>query len=467
MTVRNLHRWLAPALALTALLAGAPAGAAVHRIVLDGTIDPIHAEYVGRAMDQAERESSRLILIRLDTPGGLVDAMEEILRKMLSSRVPVAIWVGPPGAKAASAGFFLLVAADVAAMAPGTRTGAAHPVLSIGGILPVPEPARPSREQGSEEAPAKDRPAAPPGSGQTDILMQKVTNDIQAFLRDITSRRGRNGEEAEKAVAESRSFSAGEALEARLIDLVVGSEADLLRQIEGREVHRLDGSVVTLSLADEPIVDVPMTLRERVLSVLVNPNVAFLMAIVGALLLYVEITHAGLILPGVIGGLLLLMAVAGFSFLPISVTGLLLVLAAIGLFVAEVMVSSFGMLGLLGVVALAVGGIMLVDVPDPELRVAPSIAISAALAFGLLTVFLGTLALRTLRKRVVTGAEGMIGEIGVVVTDPHPMGRVLVRGEYWQAFSPVSLPAGTRVRCVGMEGLTLRVEPLETASGGS
>lgn len=462
MTSRSSMLGVSLAIALS--LVTVTARGAVHRVVLDGTIDPIHAEYVGRAMDLAERESSRLILIRLDTPGGLVDAMEDILRRVLSSRIPVAIYVGPPGAKAASAGFFLLVSADVAAMAPGTRTGAAHPILSIGGFLPLQEPDRPSREPKPDDAPNQEKAPAPPGGSQTDILMQKVTNDIQAFLRDVTTRRGRNPEEAAKAVAESRSFSATEALDAGLIDLVVSSEADLLRHLEGREVRRLDGSVTTLSVVDQPIVDVPMTLRERVLSILVNPNVAFLMAIVGALLIYVEITHAGLVLPGVIGGLLLLMAVAGFSFLPISVTGLLLVLAALGLFVAEVLVSSFGLLGLLGVVALALGGIMLVDVPDPEFRVAPAIAISAALAFGLLVVFLGTLAVRAMRKRVTTGSEGMIGEEGIVVTDPHPEGRVQVRGEYWRAVSPVSLAPGTRVRCVGMEGLTIRVEPLDPAS---
>lgn len=466
MTLQSLVRRILPAIALS--FASIPARATVHRVVLDGTIDPIRAEYVGRAMDLAERESSRLILIRLDTPGGLVDAMEDILRRMLSSRVPVAIYVGPPGAKAASAGFFLLVSADVAAMAPGTRTGAAHPILSIGGFLPIQEPNRPPQEPQPDGKPGQEKaPPAPSGGGQADILMQKVTNDIQAFLRDITTRRGRNPEEAAKAVAESRSFSTTEALEAGLIDLIAGSEAELLRALEGREIRRLDGSVTTLALADQPVVDVPMTFRERVLSVLVNPNVAFLMAIVGALLIYVEVTHAGLILPGVIGGLLMLMAVAGFSFLPVSVTGLLLVLAALGLFVAEVVVQSFGLLGLLGVVALALGGIMLVDVPDPEFRVAPSIAISAALAFGLLVVFLGTLALKAMKKRVKTGSEGMVGEEGVVVTDPHPEGRVLIRGEYWRAVSSVPLAPGTRVRCVGMEGLTIRVEPLETASGSA
>ncbi len=431
------------------------AEAVVHKAVVDAPINAIQVEYVARALDQAERERSDLFLLVLNTPGGLADSMEQIISRILVSRVPVCAYVFPPGGRAASAGFFILVSADVAAMAPGTRTGAAHPILSIGGVLPVGEPSS-EPEKGSRD----DKPeGAKSGGGQASVLLEKVRQDAQAFLRAITERRGRNQQAAELAVTESRSYSDQEAMDQGLIDLVAASEVDLLVRLDGREVTMLDGEVRVLSTAAAPIVTVEKTFREKALEALTNPNVAFLLAVVGAILLYVEITHAGMVLPGVVGGILLLLAVMGFSFLPINATGVLLILTGLGLFVAEVFVQGFGILGVAGAVCLALGAIMLVDLPERELSVDPFLAVGAAVALGVISIFLMSLALKALRRRTVTGLEGLVGLQGQVVTPLEPSGKVLIHGEYWKAAASRPLPKGARVRCVGVDGLVLRVEP--------
>lgn len=431
------------------------AEAVVHKAVVDAPINAIQVEYVARALDQAERERSDLFLLVLNTPGGLADSMEQIISRILVSRVPVCAYVFPPGGRAASAGFFILVSADVAAMAPGTRTGAAHPILSIGGVLPVGEPSS-EPEKGSRD----DKPeGAKSGGGQASVLLEKVRQDAQAFLRAITERRGRNQQAAELAVTESRSYSDQEAMDQGLIDLVAASEVDLLVRLDGREVTMLDGEVRVLSTAAAPIVTVEKTFREKALEALTNPNVAFLLAVVGAILLYVEITHAGMVLPGVVGGILLLLAVMGFSFLPINATGVLLILTGLGLFVAEVFVQGFGILGVAGAVCLALGAIMLVDLPERELSVDPFLAVGAAVALGVISIFLMSLAVKALRRRTVTGLEGLVGLQGEVVTPLEPSGKVLIHGEYWKAAASRPLPKGARVRCVGVDGLVLRVEP--------
>lgn len=473
-------------LALVAsFVAATPAEAAVHRVVLDGPVDPLHAEYVVRAIDQAEAEDSDLLVLVINTPGGLVDSMETMVRRMLASAVPIVAWVAPSGGRAASAGFFLVVSADVAAMAPGTRTGAAHPILSIGGILPIdpgqlpgtepqktPVPAAPppgtdgqAGEDGSQ--PPANAPRTPPAS-QSAILMEKISSDIQAYLRAITAVRGRNAEAAALAVSESRAYTEQEALDLKLIDVIAATEADLLRQLDGREVARLDGSTQRLELAGAPVVEIPMTFRERALSFLVNPNIAFLLFLLGLLLVYVEVTHTGMVLPGVVGGLCLLLAVTGFSFLPVTAAGVLLILAAVGLFVAEVFVQSFGVLALAGAVSLALGAIMLVDLPEGGIRVDPMLAITTAIAFGGIIMFLTLLAVRSMRRTVTTGSEGLVGEPGVTVTAVASTGgKVLVHGEYWQAVAdPPPIEANAPVRVVAVKGLTLVVEPFDQPTSG-
>jgi membrane-bound serine protease (ClpP class) len=460
---------------LTCVLVSPRAEASIHRLVVDGAIDPLRTEYVVRGIDQAEAENSRLVVIVLNTPGGLADAMETMIQRVLASRVPVAVFVAPSGGRAASAGFFLLLSADVAAMAPGTRTGAAHPILSIGGLFPVDPGGSPSRPQsppapapeGTPEspAPAPTPQTQPGGTGsQASVLMEKISNDIQAFLRAIAEHRGRNPKAAVEAVTESRSWSDSEALEAGLIDLVALNEADLLLKLDGREIRRLDGSTVTLSTKDAPIVTIEMTFRERVLSFLVNPNVAFLLLLVGGLLVYIEVTQPGMVIPGVVGGLFLLLAVTGFSFLPVTATGVILIIAAVGLFVAEAFVQSFGMLALAGVVSLAIGGIMLVDIPEGGVRVDPGLAIGAALGFGIIAVVIMKLAVGALRAKVSTGSEGMIGLQGKALSDIGESGNVEVMGEYWKARAEIPVPKGSAIRVVGMDGLVLSVEVADDES---
>lgn len=452
--LRNAIRIVA---GIVPLLAAATSEAVVHKAVVDAPINAIQVEYVARALDQAERERSDLFLLVLNTPGGLGDSMELIISRILVSRVPVCVYVYPPGGRAASAGFFILMSADVAAMAPGTRTGAAHPILSIGGIIPVGEPSETPGDQKDE--PSKRQTP----QGQASVLLEKVRQDVRAFLRAIAERRGRNPQAAELAVTESRSYSDQEALDQGLIDLVAAGETDLLVRLHGREVTMLDGEVRVLSTATATIQPIEMTFREKALEAITNPNVAFLLAVVGALLLYVEITHAGMVLPGVVGGILLLIAVMGFSYLPINATGVLLILTGLGLFVAEVFVQGYGLLGVAGAVSLALGAIMLVDWPGGELSVDPYLAVGAAVALGVISIFLMGISVRVLRRRVVTGLEGLVGQEGVVVSPLEPTGKVLIRGEYWNASASRTVPKGSRVRCIGVDGLVLRVEAVDAS----
>ncbi len=296
----------------------------IARIDLNGAIDPISAEFVVGAIDRAQSERAELLLIRLQTPGGFAGSMEDIITKMLGSTVPVVVYVTPSGAKAASAGFFILLAADVAAMAPGTNTGAAHPLMAIGGF-PV---------SGGE-------------AGKT--LTEKITSNATAFLRSIASKRNRNVAEAEKGVTDSKSFTEAEALDLRLIDLVARDEGELLQRLEGYKVHLFSGEERSLSTRGQEVVDYPMSSRQKFLSTVAQPNLALLLGVAGLILLYFEFTHPGFVAPGVVGGICLLVSILGFSFLPINYVGVLLILLAVGLFVAEVKVQGFGVLGFGGV----------------------------------------------------------------------------------------------------------------------
>ncbi|MBL6975234.1 MAG: nodulation protein NfeD [Deltaproteobacteria bacterium] len=448
---------------LTAL--PAPAAGAVHKLVLDAPINAIQVEYIKRGMEQADSEKSDMVLVVLNTPGGLGDAMQEIISLILSSRIPVCTWVHPPGGHAASAGFFILVSADVAAMSPGTRTGSAHPIMSIGGLFPIDAPGgTPAKERATptDETVPEDREpdATAPDKSQAAILMDKVREDFQAYLRAITARRGRDSRAAELAVTESRSYTDQEALEHRLVDLIATTETELLDKLHGREVHMLDGSTRVLDTRGAPVTEIVRTFREEALVFLTNPNVAFLLFLVGALLIYIEVTHAGMVAPGVVGGILLLLAVMGFSFLPINATGVILMVAAIGLFVAEVMIQGFGIFGLAGVVCLALGGIMLVDLPEEGLQVDPWLAVATAVSFGAISLFLMGLAVRAFRRKAVTGAEGLIGLTGRAMSDLDPRGKVFIRGEYWDAVADTPIAKGGELYCRGIDGLILQVSPV-------
>ncbi len=407
------------------------------RISINGAIDPITAEFVVRGIEHAEGQESSFVLIRLQTPGGFATSMEQIIERMLNSKVPVIVFVTPSGAKAASAGFFILMAADVAAMSPGTNTGAAHPLMAIGGF-PV---------DGGE-------------AGKT--LTEKITSNASAYLRSIAGKRNRNIAEAEKAVTESKSFTDNEALEKSLVDIVAQDEMDLLRRLDGYKVRMFSGQERALRTSGQSGVNYEMTTRQKFLSTISQPNLALLLGIAGLILLYFEFSHPGAVAPGVVGGISLLLSILGFSFLPINYVGVLLILLSIGLFIAEVKVQSFGVLGLGGVAAMVMGIVILVDTPDPALRIGLGAAIAVALPFAALFIALMIALLRSRKQKVSTGEAGMIGLQGIADCDIYQNGRVKVRGEYWSASSAHPIPAGSAVRVMAINNLTLTVEKIES-----
>jgi membrane-bound serine protease (ClpP class) len=394
---------------------------------VDGIVHPITVEIVNGALAQARNQNAALVIIRLNTPGGLMDAMRSTIEKIVASPVPVVTFVAPSGGRAASAGFFLLEAGDVAAMAPGTATGAAHPVLIGGQMDPV--------------------------------MKQKVENDAAAYLRGISAKRGRNSAVAETAVRESKSFTDREALDQKLIDLVAADDRRLLAALDGRTVTRFDGSSVTLHTAGAHIVEYQRTARQTILAAIADPNIALILLVIGALGIYVEFSSPGLVAPGVIGGILVLLGLSAISVLPLNWLGAALMILAFALFVLEVKFTSHGILGAGGAVAMVLGAVMLVDSPIPELRIRWTTAIGLALPFSAITVFLLTIAARARRNKVETGSEGMIGLFGTAVTNLTPQGKVFVHGEYWNATALHFADAGARVKVTAIEGLNLTVDP--------
>lgn len=414
-------------LAWSVLLPLAPAAAAdVPVVELDGVVHAVSAGHVVAALQQADESGAPLLILRLDTPGGLDSSMRQIVDAVLAARTPVAAWVGPAGARAASAGFLILLAADVAAMAPGTNTGAAHPVSAMGDKL-------------------------------DEVMSRKLAEDAAAYARGKAERRGRDPELAAKAVTESKSFTEREALEGRLIDVVANDVDDLLRQLDGREVKRFDGRTVRLALAGQRAVPLAMNWRQRVLSLVATPEVLFLL-LLGALAgLGAELSHPGLILPGVVGVLCLVLFLFATQIVPVNAAGVLLILLAVGLFVAEAKVASYGLLTVGGIVAMILGGLMLVESPVPEMRVGLQVLLPATLAVAALAVTLVRLLLRSRRLPVTTGHEGLVGLVGRAETPLDPEGWVLVGGELWRARAGGRVPAGGRVRVTSVEGLTLGV----------
>lgn len=408
-------------------LCAASASARVVEVDIDGIVHPITVSVVASAIRQAQSEHADAVLIRLSTPGGFMDAMREIIEEIFHSPVPVITWTGPAGARAASAGFFLLEAGDVAAMAPGTNTGASHPVLADGAQM-------------------------------DSIMKSKVENDAAALMRTIATHRARNVQEAEKAVRESVSWTDQEALNDHLIDLIAPDPAALLRDLNGRRITRFDGSMQTLHFNDAQIDVYRPTLRERILLAIADPNIALILVVLGALGIYTEFAAPGMFAPGVIGAILILLGLTALSMLPIDWLGAGLMLLGLIFFVLEAKYPTHGILTVGGAIGLALGAVMLVDTSVPEMRVHWSTAIGLAVPFALITSFLFSIALRARRNKVVTGAEGMVGQTGVAVGELNPSGTVLVRGEYWHALASGHVPASEPVRITGMDGLTLRVE---------
>ena len=396
------------------------------RLDLDDVIHPITAEYVVQGIAQSESERSAAVILRLSTPGGLDPSMREIIEKILSSKVPVIVFVGPSGVRAASAGFFILLAADVAVMAPGTNTGAAHPVTIGGGKLDEP-------------------------------MSKKIENDAAAYLRSFTAKRGRNAAVAEKGVTESKSFTEAEALKEGLIDGVAKDIAAVVEQFDGKAIRRFDGTLLTLRLKGESVTSFEMSLRQRVLAKVLDPNIALILGLIGLMGLYIEFTNPGLILPGVAGGLCLFLALVALNILPVNALGIALILTALVLFVMEAKITSHGLLGTLGTVAMVFGSLILIDAPIPEMRVRPMTALGVALPFAAITILLMRLAMQAHRSKSMTGEEGMRNEVGVALTDIDGDGKVRVHGEIWQATSEGSISAGDRVKVVAVDGMKVRV----------
>jgi membrane-bound serine protease (ClpP class) len=415
-----------------AFLLSGLASAEVLKVVLNDTIQPISEEYLSRALDEAHRRNDQAVLIEISTPGGMLDSTRKIIEKISNSPVPVILYVAPTGSRAGSAGIFILESADVAAMAPGTNAGAAHPVLLFGPVTAKPD----------------------------DEMKQKIENDAAALMRSVVSRRGRNIEVAESAVRASKSFTDQEALAQHLIDYVASSEQDLFRQIDGKPIKRFDGKTVTLALSGQPIVLFEMTLKQHILDYLMDPNISFLLLAIGAFALYIEFNHPGAVVPGTVGVVFILLAAFALNLLPTRFAALGLILGAFALFAAEAKFVTHGVATIGGIALLTLGGLLLVDAPIPEMRVHLVTALAVSIPLGLITAFLMTIALKARRNKVVTGSQGMIGETGVAQTALLPQGKVFVHGELWDAVASAALPVGQLVVVRQVDGLILQVEPV-------
>jgi membrane-bound serine protease (ClpP class) len=402
----------------------------VDKFVLSDTIQPVTASELDRAIARANSDGAHALLVELNTPGGLLDSTRIMAGAILSSRVPVIVYVAPEGGRAGSAGFFLLEAADIAAMAPGTNAGAAHPVAELG---PQPDA----------------------------TMSQKIENDAEAFLRSYVTRRGRNAVAAEDAVHSSHSYTAQEALDQHLI---ASNDAELLAALDGRTITRLDGGKLTLHLAGARIELVQPTVREELLGWLINPNIALLLLVCGALLIYLEFNVPGTIVPGALGTLMVLLSVFALNLLPIHYTAVLLLVAALVFILLEAKFGGHGALAIAGIVCLTFGMLTLVAAPVPEMAVSPWVALSVSAAFGCITVFLVRLATRARRMKSRLGPSALVGCQATAMEALAPEGHVLVEGEIWNAFSTESVPAGSPVRVVGLENYQLRVEPLQPQS---
>jgi membrane-bound serine protease (ClpP class) len=419
----------------------APAGPTqILELRIGDEIEPVMAEYVDNGIEEAAQRHASLVLITMDTPGGLSTSMEDIIHHILESPVPVAIFISPVGSRGASAGFFILLSADVAAMAPGTHTGAASPLLAIGGVsLQVDE-----------------------------TLKKKILNDATAFLRSYSSKRGRNVELAESAVVDGKAWTETEALDGKLIDLIANSPEDLLSKLDGRTIKRFDGSTVQLALRNPQRIAFSMSLRERFLSRIVQPDAFFILLIVGVLGLYTEFTHPGMVAPGVIGGIALVLALYAMQILPVAPAGVVLIFLALGLFILEAKYTSHGVLAIGGIVAMLLGALMLVRSPLTHAGVSLGVAAGVTLPFALIVIFLMRLVLRSRSWKPSMGREQFVGTIAEVTgslakaADGEMFeGMVRLNGALWRAVAREAIPQGAHVRVTSFEGLTLHVVPAD------
>jgi membrane-bound serine protease (ClpP class) len=406
----------------------------VRLVEFETTVNPVTAKRITKAIEDAEAAADDLVLIRLDTPGGLVSSMETIIKRILASEVPVAAWVGPSGAKAASAGFVILISTDVAAMAPGTRTGAASTVM-LGG----------ENKEG-------------------DVLLKKSNEDMAAFVRSVAQRRGRDIGASEDAVFAAKAYEETVALEKGLVDLIAGSLDELVELLDAREVRRFDGSTATLRTAGARFVTTQFSWRHQFMEFLGQPTVAYVLLMLAIVGIYVEFTHPGAILPGLVGALCALLFALASTSLPVSAIGILLILLAVVMFILEIKVVSYGMLTIGGIISLVIGSVMLIDGPIPELRVPLQLVLPLSIAIAAICAFVVWLAIRAHRVGVDTGREGLVGQTAVVTQALSPEGKVFVHGEIWDAVAAAPVPKDAKVRIVRVDEMTLTVEPADHAT---
>ncbi len=412
--------------------ASTPEGApVVVEVNLDDVVLPISSEYVRRGIARGNEIGAQAVLLEIDTPGGLESSMREIIAAIIASRVPVIAYVAPAGARAASAGLYILLSADVAVMAPGTHAGAAHPVI-----------------------------LGSPDLGKT--MEEKLENDSAAYIRSLTDRRGRNSKLAEEGVRSSRSYTEKEALDGHLIDAVLNTPQEIFAAFDGKTIKRFDGSTTTLRLAGASIDPYVMTGREKFLFWLVDPNIAFLLGALGVACLWIEFTHPGMVLPGVVGAIAVVLALFAFHLLPINYEGVVLIVMALALFALEAKLGSHGVLAAGGIVSMLIGALILVNSPLPGGHIRLATALSVTLPLAAIMVILLRLAIAAKLRKAVTGKEGLIDEVGIAETELGPAeagGKIRVHGEIWNARADQSIARGAEVTVRKIDGLTLRVEP--------
>ncbi|MBS3818609.1 nodulation protein NfeD [bacterium] len=401
----------------------------ILQITVHAPIHPVTSEYIRDAIQKAEQQNASLLILKINTPGGLDTSMRAVIEQILDSQTPVAAYVSPSGSRCASAGFFIAMACDIFVMAPGTNTGAAHPV----GVSLT-------------------------GQSMDETMEKKVTHDAASYIKTLAQKRERNTELAEKAVRQSLSYTEEEALEGNLINLVASDVQEIIDHFDGQEIQRFGGEKQLLKLKGETITSYPMSFRQKFLLTISNPNLAYILFMLGLLGLYFEFANPGAIFPGVIGGISLLLAIFSFQILPINYVGLLLILLSVGLFVLEIKIQSYGILSIGGIIALVLGSIMLIDAPIPQLEPSLKFIIPIALGLSLIFIFLIVLAIRSQTRKISTGKEGLVGKIGTAQTDLNPEGKVFVHGEIWKAQASEPIPKGNKVKVLEvMEGLKIKV----------
>ncbi len=394
---------------------------------------PIHSvteEYIVKGIAYGNRINSSLIILKIDTPGGLDTSMRKIIKSIINSKVPVAVFVFPSGGRAASAGFFILLSSDIAVMAKGTNTGAAHPVALM-------------------------------GKGGDKVMGEKVLNDAVAYIKNLAEKRGRNQKLAIAAVKDSKSYTDKEALEGGLIDFIAQSSGELIDKVNGKKIKRFNGRLEKIEIKDKEIIKYDMSWRQKFLNVIANPSLAYLLLMLGLLGLYFEFNHPGGIVPGVLGAIFLLLAAMAFQILPVNYSGLFLIILSIVLFIAEIKVQGFGILGVFGIISLILGSIILIDAPIKEMKMPLSFVLPTSILLAAIFVIILILVVKTYKNRVQTGEEGLIGEVGEAVSAINPEGKIFIHGEWWNARSEEKIKKGEKVEVIGKEGMTLIVKKVE------